>query len=207
MRVLVVGAGGKTGRAVVEAAVKAGHQVTALVHSAGGHDVTGVSTLVGDAGDEKTMETATAGQDAVIDTVGGRTPYKRTTLETSIATTIIAAMRVHGAGRLIVMSVIGVGDSIANTPFPTKVLLKTFLRGAKADKARMESVVRGSGLDWIIVRPPILTEKPGTGDVGVFSVGTPDRAHSITRTDLAVFLVSQLTSDTHLREAVTIANR
>jgi putative NADH-flavin reductase len=181
MRVLVVGAGGKTGRAVLTAAVNAGHQVTARVHSSGGDDVTGVSTLVGDAADTKTIGTATAGQDAVIDTVGGRTPYKRTTLETSIATTIIAAMRVQGVDRLIVMSVIGEGDSLANTPF-TRVLLKTFLRGAKADKPRMESVVRGSGLDWIIVRPPILTEKRGTGDVGVFSVGTRDRAHSITRT-------------------------
>lgn len=166
----------------------------------------GVSTLVGDATDTKTMEAAAAGQDAVIDTVGGKTPYKRTTLETSIATTIIAAMRVHGVGRLVVTSVIGVGDSIANTPFTTKVLLKTFLRGAKSDKAAMESEVRGSGLDWVVVRPPVLTEKHGTGDITVFPPGSRDRAHSISRTDLAEFLVSQLTSDDYLGKAVTIAN-
>ena len=42
MKVLVVGAAGKTGRAVAERAVKEGHEVTAFVRSAGSYDVPGV---------------------------------------------------------------------------------------------------------------------------------------------------------------------
>lgn len=71
----------------------------------------------------------------------------------------------------------------------------------------MESAVSGSELDWVITRPPILIDKPTTGDVRVFSTDSRDKAHSITRADLAAFLVAQLTSDDHLREAVTVANR
>ncbi len=207
MKVLVVGAAGKTGRAVVEQALKAGHQVTALVHSDNGYDVGGVAVRVGDASDPETAAAAVTGQDAVIDTVGGKTPYKHTTLETSVATTIVAAMRDHDVRRLVVTSSLGVGDSTANTPLSTKIAVATFLRGSTPDKAGMEAAVRSSGLDWVITRPAILTDKPATGDVRVFSANSRDQAHSITRADLATFLVAQLTSDNHLQEAVTIANR
>lgn len=207
MKVLVVGAAGKTGRAVVEQAVTVGHEVTALVHRDGDYNVPGVAVRVGDASAAEAVEAAVAGQDAVIDTVGGKTPFKHTTLETRVATTVVAAMQRHGVRRLIVTSMIGEGDSAANAPFIVKILLATFLRGAKPDKGGMESAVSASELDWVITRPAILTEKPATGGVRVFSSDSRDKAHSITRTDLAAFLVAQLSSDDYLGHAVTVANR
>jgi putative NADH-flavin reductase len=207
MKVLVVGAAGKTGRAVVERAMKQGHQVTAFVRSDGGYAVPGVEVRTGDARDMAAMEGAIIGQDAVIDTVGGKAPYKHTTLEAGVAATIVAAMQRHGVRRLLVTSMLGEGDSAANTPLYLKIALATFLRGATPDKANMESTVSGSELDWVITRPAILNEKPATGDVRIFSADTGDQAHSITRSDLAVFLVAQLTSDDHLGQVITIANR
>jgi putative NADH-flavin reductase len=207
MKVLIVGAAGKTGRAVVKRAMQQGHQVTAFVHSDAGSADPGVEVRTGDASDMAAMEGAIMGQDAVIDTVGGKTPYKHTTLETSVAATIVGAMQRHGVRRLVVTSMVGEGDSAANTPFYLKIMLATFLRGATPDKANMESTVSASDLDWVITRPAILTEKPATGDVRIFSADSRDVAHSITRADLAAFLVAQLTSDDHLRQAVTIANR
>ncbi len=207
MKVLVVGAAGKTGRVVVERAVKDGHQVTAFVHRDEGYEVPGVEVRTGDASDMAAIEAAIMGQDAVIDTVGGKTPYKHTTLEASVSSTIVAAMQRHSVRRLIVTSMLGEGDSAANTPFFVKILLATFLRGATPDKAKMESTVSGSELDWVITRPAVLTDKPATGDVRIFSADNRDHAHFITRSDLAAFLVTQLSSDDHLRQAVTIANR
>jgi uncharacterized protein YbjT (DUF2867 family) len=207
MKVLVVGAAGKTGRAVVDQVLEAGHEVTALVHSANSVTIPGIAVRAGDATDAQTVEAAVTGQDAVINTVGGKTPYKHTTLETSVATTIIAAMQRHGAHRLIVTSSIGVGDSAANTTFPIKIVVATFLRGSTADKARMEAAVRGSDLDWVITRPAVLTDKPATGVVRVFSTQAREKATSITRLDLAAFLVAQLSSDEYLHQTITIANR
>lgn len=207
MKVLVVGAAGKTGRAVVEQAVEEGHEVTAFVHSDSGYDVPGVAVRIGDATDPETVGAAVKGQDAVVDTVGGKTPYKPTTLETSVAETIVAAMQHHGVRRLVVTSSVGVGDSTANTPLMVKILQRTFLRGAGPDKARMESTVRGSGLDWVITRPAVLTEKPATGEVRIFTTDSRDKAQAITRADLATFLVAQLTRNDHLGRAVTLANR
>ncbi len=62
MKVLVVGAAGRTGRAVVEEAVKAGHEVTAFVHSDNDYDVPGVAVRVGDASDAETVEAAVVGR-------------------------------------------------------------------------------------------------------------------------------------------------
>lgn len=70
----------------------------------------------------------------------------------------------------------------------------------------MEAAVEASGLDWVIVRPAILSDDPATGDLRTYSADTDEKAHKITRGDLAAFLVDQLSSDEHLRQAVTIAN-
>ncbi|PRY41326.1 NAD(P)-dependent oxidoreductase [Umezawaea tangerina] len=207
MKVLVVGAAGKTGRAVVAKAVEAGHEVTAFVRTADGYDVPGVRVHAGDARDADVVGAAVAGQDAVIDTVGGKTPYKRTTLETGVAKTIIAAMRLHGVRRLVVTSSVGVGDSIANTPFLVRIVVATFLRASTPDKATMEAAVRESGLDWVITRPAVLTDKPATGRIEVIPSGGPGKARAIPRADLAEFLVARLTGGEHLGTAVTLGGR
>jgi uncharacterized protein YbjT (DUF2867 family) len=101
---------------------------------------------------------------------------------------------------------IGEGDSIANMPVDQRSLLSTFLRGATPDKAQMEEAVEASDLDWAIVRPAILNDEPATGNVRVYTPESGDEARKITRADLASFLVAQLSTDEHLRHAVTIAN-
>ncbi|AMJ65988.1 NAD(P)-dependent oxidoreductase [Hymenobacter sp. PAMC 26628] len=207
MNVLVIGAAGKTGRAVVEQAVAAGQQVTAFVrHAAEYQGPANVRVVEGDAANSAAMDAAVLGQDAVLDTIGGKTPYKATTLESSAAHTIIAAMQRHGVRRLVVTSMLGVGESSANAPIYERLLVATFLRGADQDKTAMEDAVETSGLDWVILRPAILTDAPATGQVRVFEAETGENAHQITRADLAAFMVAQLTTDEHLHRAVTIAN-
>lgn len=206
MKVLVVGAAGKTGRAVVEQALAAGHQVTAFVRKASDLDMANVRVAEGDATDRGAMDQAVAGQDAVVDTIGGKTPYRTTTLERSTANAIIAAMQHHGVRRLVVTSMIGEGDSEANATWYERLLQATFLRGADKDKAAMESAVGASNLDWVILRPALLSDDPATGHVRVFSAESHEKAHKIARADLAAFIVAQLTSDEHLHKAVTIAS-
>jgi putative NADH-flavin reductase len=206
MKILVIGAAGKSGRAVVDAALSVGHTVTALVRTIQDYDPAGVTVIEGDATDTADMERAVAGQDAVIDTIGGKVPWKSTGLERTAATAITSAMQKHEVRRFVVISMIGVGDSEANVPIYEKLLLPTLLRGERKDKEAMESTVRGSGLDWIIVRPPFLGNGPATGHIQIFDASLSEKAHSITRADLAAFLVAQVSSDEHLHSAVTIGN-
>ena len=206
MKILVIGAGGKTGGEVVKQALAAGHEVTAFVHKADEYNVENVRVVEGDATDGAAVEKAVVGQDAVLDTIGGKTPYKTTTLEASVAAAIIAAMKRNGVRRLVVTSMIGEGESKSNSTLFVRLLLFTFLRGADKDKAAMESAVKASGLDWIILRPAILSDDAATGNVKVFDAETGEKAHKITRADLAAFMIKQLSNDQYLHKAVTIAN-
>jgi putative NADH-flavin reductase len=206
MNVLVIGAAGKTGKLVVESAIAAGHAMTAFVHDPSTYSAPpGVKVVAGDATDAKVVSDACEGQDAVIDAVGGKTPYKHTELERSVASAVIDGMTAHGVRRLIVISALGVGDSLEQTGFFYEhLLLPTFLRGSTADKEAMEARVRASGLEFVIVRPAVLNDHDAAGEVKVFE--GDEKAHKITRADTARFCVEQLASDLHLGQAVTIAN-
>ena len=141
----------------------------------------------------------------MIESIGGTTPYKATTLETTSVSNIVDAMKSRKVKRLVVVSMMGLGQSRTQAPWWYKYLLmSTFLRGSTKDKTGKEAVVKNSGLDYIIVRPPILKDGPATGSVKVIGLGVT--GHAITRADLANFLVAQLKSDDHLRKAVTIVN-
>jgi putative NADH-flavin reductase len=215
MKVLIFGANGKTGSLVVDRALTAGHEVTVLVHdpakfaehrdpASRGTDRR-VAVFTGDATNPTDIRAAMAGQQAVIDTIGGTTPYKSIHLEADAAKAILAEMQAASVKRLIVVSALGVNESAEQAPFWYRYLLMpTFLRGSTKDKAAMEEEVKTQGIDFVIVRPPMLSDDPPTGSVTV--IGPLETGHKITRTDLAGFLVDQLSSDQYLNQAVTVVN-
>lgn len=204
MKVLVFGGTGKTGGLVVDEALAQGHEVTVLVRDAARFSKPGVRVVAGDATKGDDVRAAMRGQEAVIESIGGTTPYRETHLESISARNIIDAMRAERVPRLIVVSMMGLGESRAQAPFWYKYLLMpTFLRGSTPDKAGMENLVQASGLEYVIARPPILKDEVATGNVRVLEGGT---GHAITRGDLAQFLVAQLKSDAYVRRAVTVVN-
>lgn len=205
MKVLVIGAAGRTGRAVVERALAAGHVVTAFVRNTEEYEGPDVRIVAGDATDQASVDWAMIGQDAVIDTIGGKTPYRKTSLERSVAGTVVAAMKAHGAKRVIIVSAFGVGDSADQVSwFVEYVIVPTWLRGSTEDKAASEEIVRNSGIAFVIVRPASLTDAAALGKIKIFH--GHETAHTVTREDVAQFCVDQLTSDQHVGTAVTIAN-
>jgi uncharacterized protein YbjT (DUF2867 family) len=205
MKVLVFGASGKTGGLVVERALAMGHEVSVLVRDATKFKVPGVNVIAGDATKHDDVVRAVRGQEAVIDTIGGTTPYKTTQLESTSVRNMIEAMKAEGVRRLIVVSMMGLGESREQAPaWYRYLLMTTFLRGSTKDKGAMEEAVKASGLDYVIARPPILKDGVATG---VFRVlGKSEIGHAITRADLAIFLVDQLGSDANLGRAVTVVN-
>ena len=206
MNVLVFGANGKTGGAVVTAALAKGHAVTVLVRDRTRFKIAGVTVVEGDATRAEDVARAMQGQEAVIDSIGGTTPYKDTVLERTAAKNIVDAMKGAGARRLIVVSMMGIGESAGQAPFWYRYLLMpTFLRGSTKDKTAMEAVVAGSGLEWVIARPPILKDDAATGSWKVIELATT--GHAITRGDLADFLVGQLEDGRYVGKKPVVVNR
>ena len=206
MNLIVFGATGKTGSLVVEQALAKGHIVTVLVRDPSKVKATNVKVVTGDATKPSDVLKAMRGQQAAIDSIGGTTPYKATKLERTSAQNIVAAMKAENVRRLIVVSMMGLGESYSQAPFWYKYLLMpTFLHGSTKDKAAMEAVVKSSGLSYLIARPPILVEGPATGKIKILENG--EIGHKITRADLASFLVDQLDTDLYLGRPVTVVNR
>lgn len=203
MKLLVFGSTGGTGRELLRQALDQGHQVAAFARNpAGISDIEhpNLRALSGDVLDPAALESAVAGHEAVLCAIG--TGAQRSTLREEGTRNIVQAMEKTGVRRLICLSSLGVGDSRANLSFFTKyVVVGIFLRHAFADHERQEAVVRGSSLDWIIVRPPHLKEGARTG---TYRHGFPptDRqiAGWICRADVAEFMLKQLTDETYLRQ-------
>jgi uncharacterized protein YbjT (DUF2867 family) len=74
-----------------------------------------------------------------------------------------------------------------------------------ADVSQMENVVRESGLDWSIVRPTRLVNRPGTGRYRVRPDFPPPHGRTVARADVAHFIAAALTENTWLHEAPSVA--
>ncbi len=203
MKLVIFGATGGTGRELLQQALAGGHEVTACVRSPdklGEVEQAGLRVLRGDVLVPADVENAVAGQDAVFSAIGAGAG--RTSLRADGTRNIVEAMEKGGVRRLVCLSSLGVGDSSSNLSAFTKyVVIAVFLRHAFADHERQEAIVRQSALDWIIVRPPHLTNGPRTGTYrhGFRATDTGIEG-KVSRADVADFMLRQLTDDTYLRQ-------
>ena len=219
MRLTIFGPTGGTGRRLVERAIAEGHDVTAFARNPS--KVTArherLRIVAGDAFDPTSVLEAVAGNEAVISVLGSRTPsnplHPRRPGDPNGVTSagsqnIVAAMKEHGLRRLVCQTAWGVGESRQNPgiagAFFMNVLVPPLLRDEYADKEAQEKIVAESDLDWIIVRPMILTNGPWTNDYRADVDLKPGRRPYISRADVADFLLKQLTDDTFVRSTPAI---
>jgi putative NADH-flavin reductase len=203
MRLFILGATGGTGRALVDQALERGHQVTAFVRSPQKLSVPweGLSVLRGDPRSVAELSAALPGHDSVLSALGppglGRTMILR-----ECARSTVAAMQAEGPRRLLVVSaaVLFRGAGIL-----TALLRRTMLRNVAEDAAEMERVVMASGLDWTIARPPRLTNGPLTGRYRVGDGRLPRGSLTLSRADVAHFLLDELEHGAHAHQIVGMA--
>ena len=204
MRLLVFGPTGGTGRQLLIQALDRDHTVTAFARDpAKIEDIqhSRLTVVRGDVLDAATVESAIAGHEGILVTIGAGSI--RTALREEGTRNIVEAMQSTGVKRLVCQSSLGVGDSRTNLPFFTKyIIVGIFLRHAFADHELQEAVVRQSSLDWTIVRPPHLKDGPRT-EVYRHGFSTTDKRIKgwISRADVADFMLKQLVDDTYLHQA------
>lgn len=207
MKILVLGATGATGRLIVGKAVAKGYEVIALVRSkAKAADLAGAELIEGDARDPAALARAIAGCDAVISSLGtAMSPFREVTLLSTATRALVGVMEQQNIRRLVCITGLGAGDSRGHGGFFFDwLLLPLMLRKVYEDKDRQENAIRASRLDWTIVRPTVLNDKPARGDVKALTDLSGVHGGSIARADVAEFVVQQLTEDTWLRKAPLI---
>lgn len=213
MKVVVFGATGIVGKAVVNEVLKKGHEVTVLTRNA--RKVTTrhehLHIVEGNVTDKNVVRAVLKGQEAVIQTlgIGGKGDGKPTSIVSEANKVIMTEMEQMNVKRLIAISVIGARDSLTFLPWVyRKLVLPLFMKWFQAiidDKKRMEQMIEKSGLDWTIVRCTTVKESHGKGSVRATLDGK-DIKFSITAEDMATFMVKQLTDDRFLHQSPTISN-
>ncbi len=100
-------------------------------------------------------------------------------------------------------------DAAPDAPFLQRLVFKGILqwvlRHPYADMALMEEYVRASALDWTIVRSARLTNGPRTGRYRAAVDRTLRNGWSISRADLAEYVLTHLDDPATIRARVEVA--
>ena len=202
-KVLIIGASRGIGLETVRAALRAGHRVRALARSAARMPIqdANLDTVSGDALDRDTIRDALQDVDVVIQTLGVnfalKLIFEGTTLFSDSTRILVDAMKVAGVKRLIAVTGLGAGDSRGHGGFIyDAVVFPLLLKRVYDDKDVQEWIVRSSGLDWTIVRPGLLRNRPATGRYRVLTASKDWQFGAISRSDVADFLVQQINDRT-----------
>ncbi|MGO9606553.1 MAG: NAD(P)-dependent oxidoreductase [Candidatus Binataceae bacterium] len=221
MKLTIFAATGGIGRQALEQAVAAGHDVTAVVRDPKKLSAE-IRIVTADlaAPDPAVLQSAVAGAGAVLSGLGPRSKS-----DAGIASqgtrAIVQAMKAAGVRRIVVVSAAPIGTVPSpGRPQPPKhdpgdgffmrnlfsPLTKAALRKPYADLALMEDILRDSGLDWTVVRPPRLTDKPPTGTYRTAYGQNLRRGFFISRADVAHLMLRVLDQPETIKRIIGIAN-
>jgi putative NADH-flavin reductase len=208
MKLLVLGATGRTGLQIVRRATERGHSVTAFVRSPDRLASLNGSLTVrqGDLLNSTDLERGLAGHDAVLSAFGPRTPVSKTDgdILQRFARSLTTAMGRTGVRRVVVESVAFLfRDAVVP---PTYLFGRLFFSGLVADASAMESLFAASGLDWTMVRPPQLTDGPYTGKYRTLEGHLPRFGFRVSRADVADFMVEAVERRASIRRIVGVSN-
>jgi putative NADH-flavin reductase len=211
MRIAVFGATGGTGMQVVAQALDRGHDVVALARrpDAIGIENPRLRVVAGDVLISGAAEAVVDGADAVVSALGIGYRRHATTVYSDGTANVLAAMKTTGVRRLLVVSTSSLHlpdrSQIAEW-LVTRFLLHPMLRRPYADMTRMEQRVMSSDVDWTLVRAARLTNGTAAGTYRTAShTDKLPGCWSISRADLAGYLLDQIADNRSHRDIVEIA--
>src|SRR5712692_6304435 len=188
LRIVLFGATGRTGRLLLQRALRLGHDVSAYVRDPARMEIKHdhLHVVRGDVLDPLSVHWAIAGAEAVRHILDG--------------------METHRVRRIVVLSAAGALHERAGFFVGTVGLglARLVVPGVYAEHRKMLETLRRRNLDWTAVRPVVLTDGPPTGRYRVVTEGIPRWGFRISRADVADFMIQQLTSDALVKKMTAI---
>lgn len=217
MKILLLGATGRTGKLLVKEAVSRDYEVVALVRyperlKAHAREVT---IIQGNSADKADLERAIEGCDAVLNTLNIsrkndfpwaplRTP--RNYLEV-VMSNLLSTMESANVPRIVLCSAWGVGDSRKEIPGWFRWFIDhSNIGAAYSQHEKQEEMLSATDLDWTIVRPVGLTNGKASNNVMISRKGVPRPSLTISRSDVARFMLNALETQEFKREYLTISH-
>jgi putative NADH-flavin reductase len=208
MKLLILGATGATGLQVVAQAIERGHTVTAFVRNPEPLEKFGnrITIIRGNLLDSAELSRVVTAQDAVLSAFGPRLPISKSDADLlqRFAAALTEAMQKAGVRRLVVESTAFLFKD-AFMP-PAHLFGSLFFPGVVRDATEMENIFAKSGLDWTMVRPPQLTNKPHSGKYRVLVGHLPPFGFNISRADAADYMIKAGENHSSINQIIGLAN-
>jgi putative NADH-flavin reductase len=207
MRLAIFGSTGRTGTLITRQALGEGHQLKVLVRQPEklGSIASQLTVVSGDIKDYSAVEAVVADSDVVMSTLS-KWGQREDTLTRGIAN-ITEAMRRHGVRRIVTLT--GAGMLVPEDQFTFNNRLMNFVvrvaaPGVYQDAWQHYQILADSGLDWTVVRTPVMTKRPPRRNYrsGYLNMGLLDR---VSYSDVADFMLKLATSNQYLRQAPIIS--
>jgi nucleoside-diphosphate-sugar epimerase len=208
MHLVVAGASGATGTLLVQQALDAGHRVTALVRDESRYACPDeVQVQAADVVTGRGLELPDDA-DTVVSVLGKRSYQDPTRVCADGVANLLAAMGRRRVRKIVAVSASPVLRSGAGEPWWFRKTVRPYVRRSGplvyADLEAMEEVLRAAGdeVDWTILRPGYLVDRPAAGYRLV-----PERNSiaTVRRADLAAALLAVATSPETRRTAYGLA--
>lgn len=187
MKILVLGATGRTGRLFTRKALEQGHTVTAYVRNPdkarallGSHP--NLTITSGDLNDAERLAAASSGQDVMASLLGQKATVREFLHSTFLQERLPLIMEtVTGAGvkHCVLLSAYGVGDTVRTASLPMRLVCKVIMHGIFTDKVKADALVTEYQPYISRAHPGRLTDKPGKGGVKVFDMASVERTPGI----------------------------
>jgi uncharacterized protein YbjT (DUF2867 family) len=215
MKLLVMGATGRTGQRIVALALKKGHHVTAIARDPEKLIELNAEIIQGTPYDYETVARAMVGCDAVVNVLNVSrvtdSPWAALRAPPDVISRSCAnalkAMEQVGVKRYVTLSTVGAGESWQRVPLILKLLVKSSnLKVAFDDHGVEEDLLVQSGVDYTIARAPMLSDKESHSGIIVAKPGEKMKS-SIARQSVAEFFISILESGQYAREIIHISDR
>lgn len=216
MKILVLGATGRTGKHIVQEAIKRGHGITAIARNPEKLKDFKIDVIQGSPYDYETVEKAISDCSAVINTLNvsrkSDNPWSSLAapkdLISKSASNALKAMDKAGISRFVALSTIGAGRSWKTSPGILKLVVSiSNLKFAFQDHGKQEEILEESSTNYTICRAPMLsTENSHTGAVAT-PEGTKPASRVLSRNSAAEFFIEIIEKDEYLRETVSLSNK
>lgn len=216
MKILLLGATGRTGKQIIEEAIKRGHKISAIARDPEKLKDYDIEIIQGTPYDYITIEKAITGCEAVINTLNvsrkSDNPWARLAapkdMISKAASNSIKAMEKVGIKRFVALSTIGAGRSWQNSPGILKIIVSiSNLKFAFKDHGKQEEILEKSAIEYTICRAPMLSSEINDTGAVATQEGKKPANRVLSRNSAAEFFLNIIENHEHIRETISLSNR
>jgi putative NADH-flavin reductase len=209
MKITLFGATGRTGQKILKQALDKNHEITAYVRNPDKIKINhkNINIIEGELYQKEKLESAIKGSDVVMSALG---PVKNSPKDImqNTAREITDSMKKQNVKRLIWQTGAGVRDKDDEPSISRDIIrfiMKIISGSVLKDSEAAYNIIKSSGLDWTVVRVPML--KDGSKEGGYTANFTPPKPKPLSREDVAEFMLKQCVDNDFIKKAPIIGFR